>query len=77
MLGFSELALMQLVLHISCVILAFWLLQALRLEVLFRQGEVGKLKLLTLFLAIVLGSLTSNYIMDFFRLVQEASLIFN
>lgn len=77
MLGFSELALMQLVLHIACVILAFWLLQALRLDMLFQVGEVGKVRLLTLFLAIVLGSLTSNYIMDFFRLVQEASLIFN
>lgn len=77
MLGFSELALMQLILHIVCVILAFWLLQAVRLDMLFKRGEGGKVKLMMIFLAIVIGSLTSNYIMDFFRLVQEAALIFN
>ena len=77
MLGFSELALMQLILHIVCVILAFWLLQAVRLDMLFKRGESGKIRLMMLFLAIVIGSLTSNYIMDFFRLVQEAVLIFN
>lgn len=77
MLGFSELAVMQLILHIVCVILAFWLLQAVRLDMLFKRGESGKIRLLMLFLAIVIGSLTSNYIMDFFRLVQEAALIFN
>lgn len=77
MLGFSELAIMQLILHIVCVILAFWLLQAVRLDMLFKRGESGKIRLMMLFLAIVIGSLTSNYIMDFFRLVQEAVLIFN
>ncbi|MFC3899292.1 DUF1146 family protein [Aliicoccus persicus] len=77
MLGFSELALMQLVLHIACVILAFWLLQSIRIEGIFRKGEIGKYRLLLILFAIVLGSLTSNYIMDFFRLVQEASLMFN
>lgn len=77
MLGFSELAIIQLILHIVCVILAFWLLQAVRLDMLFKRGESGKIRLMMLFLAIVIGSLTSNYIMDFFRLVQEAVLIFN
>lgn len=76
MIGFSELAIMHIILHISCVFLVFWLLQSTRIEQIFKKGATGKIQLFVVILSVVMGSLLSNYIMDFFRLVQEAAVMF-
>lgn len=73
----SQLALIHIVLHIFCVIFAFWVLGALNIDGWFRKGDTGRVRLFFILLAVLLGSALSNFIMDFFRLVQETALIFN
>ncbi|KKK35175.1 membrane protein [Salinicoccus sediminis] len=72
----SQLAFIHIVLHIFCVIFAFRVLGALNVDGWFRRGETGRIRLFLILLAVLLGSALSNFIMDFFRLVQEASLVF-
>ncbi|CAM4338493.1 Conserved hypothetical integral membrane protein [Lacicoccus alkaliphilus] len=70
-------ALMHIILHILSVIFCFWLLQGLNIQRLFLKGETGRIILLLIVISVLLGSALSNFIMDFFYLVQDASLIFN
>ncbi|AKG74786.1 DUF1146 family protein [Salinicoccus halodurans] len=72
----SQLAFIHIVLHIFCVIFAFWVIGSLNVDSWFRKGDTGRIRLFFILLAILLGSALSNFIMDFFRLVQEASLMF-
>ncbi|WP_462421592.1 DUF1146 family protein [Salinicoccus sp. Marseille-QA3877] len=74
---FSQLAFMHIVLHLFSVVFCFWLIQGLNVGRFFRKGETGRIVLLMIVLSVLLGSALSNFIMDFFSLVQEASLIFN
>ncbi|WP_245696740.1 DUF1146 family protein [Lacicoccus qingdaonensis] len=68
---------MHIILHLFSVIFCFWLIQGLNIQRFFRKGETGRIILLMIVLSVLLGSALSNFIMDFFSLVQEASLIFN
>lgn len=72
----SQLAFIHIVLHIFCVIFAFWVLGALNVDGWFRKGDTSRIRLFFILIAILLGSTLSNFIMDFFRLVQETSLMF-
>lgn len=72
----SQLAFMHIFLHIICVIFCFWLLQSVNVEHWFKKSHPSKIMMLLIVLAVVLGSALSNFIMDFFVFVQEASLIF-
>lgn len=74
---FSQMALMHIILHILSVIFCFWLLQGLNIQRFFMKGETGRIILLLIVISVLLGSALSNFIMDFFYLVQDASLIFN
>ncbi|MFC3418841.1 DUF1146 family protein [Salinicoccus hispanicus] len=73
---YSQLAFMHIFLHMLCVIFAFWVLGALNIDAWFRKGETGRIRMFIILAAILLGSALSNFIMDFFRLVQEAALLF-
>lgn len=72
----SQLAFMHIILHIVSVIFCFWILQSLKIESWFKKGETGRITLFYVVLSILLGSALSNFIMDFFVLVQEVSLMF-
>lgn len=74
---FSQLAFIHIILHIFCVIFAFWVIGSLNIDGWFRKDDVGRVRLFFILIAILLGSALSNFIMDFFQLVQEASLMFN
>ncbi|MCD2138113.1 DUF1146 family protein [Salinicoccus halitifaciens] len=74
---FSQLAFMHIILHILSVMFCFWLVQGLNIQRFFRKGESGKIILFMIVISVLLGSALSNFIMDFFTLVQQASLIFN
>lgn len=76
-MGFSQLAMMHIILHFLCIGLAFWVLRGIRIELLFNKGEIGKMRLLLILLSILIGTGMSNFIMDIFRYTQEASLLFS
>lgn len=74
---FSQLAFMHIILHILSVMFCFWLVQGLNIQRFFRKGESGKIILMMIVISVLLGSALSNFIMDFFSLVQQASLMFD
>ncbi|MDO5359923.1 MAG: DUF1146 family protein [Jeotgalicoccus sp.] len=76
-MGFSQFALMHIILHILCIGLAFWVLQGIRIENLFKQGDVRRIRLVLIMLSVLLGTAMSNFIMDIFRYTQEAALMFS
>lgn len=76
-MGFSQFALMHILLHLLCISLAFWVLKGIRIESLFNKGETGRIRLVIILLSILLGTALSNFIMDIFRYTQEASLLFS
>lgn len=73
----SQLAFMHIFLHIICVIFCFWVLQSVNVSHWFKKGHSAQIILLLIVLSVLLGSALSNFIMDFFILIQEASLIFS
>ncbi|CAM4240181.1 DUF1146 family protein [Jeotgalicoccus halotolerans] len=76
-MGFSQFALMHILLHLLCISLAFWVLKGVSIESLFNKGETGRIRLVIILLSILLGTALSNFIMDIFRYTQEASLLFS
>ncbi|WP_020007238.1 DUF1146 family protein [Salinicoccus albus] len=72
----AQLSFIHIILHILCVIFAFWVLGALNVDGWFKKYDTGRIRLFFILMAILLGSALSNFIMDFFRLVQEAALMF-
>lgn len=76
-MGYSELAFMHIILHFLCIVLAFWVLKGVRLEVLFRQGEIARGRMLMILLSVLIGTALSNFIMDVFRYTQEAAIMFS
>ncbi|WP_328794775.1 DUF1146 family protein [Jeotgalicoccus meleagridis] len=76
-IGYSQLALMHIILHFLCILLAFWVLKGVRIEFIFRQGEVGRSRLMMLLLSVLIGTGLSNFIMDVFRYTQETALMFS
>lgn len=76
-MGFSQFALMHILLHLLCISLAFWVLKGVRIESLFNKGETGRIRLVIILLSILLGTALSNFIMDIFRYTQEASFLFS
>ena len=73
----SQLALMHIILHIVCTIFAFYLLDCLNIEVLFKKSQPEKIRLVLILLAILLGSSLSNFIMDLFTEIQMVGLWFS
>lgn len=76
-MGFSQLAMMHIILHFLCIGLAFWVIRGVRIELLFNKGDIGRMRLLLILLSILIGTGMSNFIMDIFRYTQEASLLFS
>lgn len=60
----GQFAIAHLILHVVCICVAFWALNALRLEQFFKKGYPAQVQVLLIFLAIVIGAGVSNFIID-------------
>lgn len=59
----GQFAVVHLVLHVICICVAYWALNALRLEQLFKRAYKTNSNLYDIF-AILLGTSVSNFIID-------------
>ncbi|WP_213810803.1 DUF1146 family protein [Jeotgalicoccus sp. WY2] len=75
-MGFSQFALMHIILHILCIGLAFWVLQGIRIENSFNKGDVGRIRLVLIMLSVLLGTAMSNLSWTSLD-TQEAALMFS
>ena len=59
--------------HLIWIYLAFWSLQSLNLQTLFKKNKEGQIRVLMLLLAIGLGYLVSSF---FFEILQLSKNLF-
>ncbi|MDR0921527.1 MAG: DUF1146 family protein [Lactobacillales bacterium] len=66
-------ALLRMVSHFLFIYLAFWALQSVRLDQLFKKGtgHEGQIRFVYFFLAILLGYTASNFILEFISLSRN------
>ncbi|MFC5557563.1 DUF1146 family protein [Ureibacillus thermophilus] len=63
--------------HILFIVIAFYALQAVRIEVVFKKGKTFQIQLMYILLSIVLGYTVSNFFLDFTGLSQRLPYIFS
>lgn len=72
---FGQIALISIISHLAFIALAWWALQAVRLEKLLKAGHVFQARLLYILLAIVIGSNVSNFFLDYLQWSKQLPLI--
>ncbi|WP_066369349.1 DUF1146 family protein [Neobacillus fumarioli] len=72
----GQMALVSILSHLVFIALAWWALQAIRLEKLLRANHVLQARVLYLLLAIFLGSSASNFFLDYLQWSRQLPMIF-
>lgn len=60
----GQFAIVHLILHVICICIAYWSINALRLDQLFKKGYPKQVQVALIFIAILLGTSMSNFIID-------------
>lgn len=72
---FGQQALISIMSHLVFIALAWWALQALRLDQLLKPNRVVQARVLYILLSIVIGSAASNFFLDYLLWSQQLPLI--
>jgi len=67
MIDFGQIALLSITSHLLFIAISWWALQAIRLEKLLKPNHVFQARLLYILLAIVIGSIVSNFFLDYLQ----------
>ncbi|PHK49118.1 DUF1146 family protein [Staphylococcus edaphicus] len=60
----GQFSVVHLILHVICICVAYWALNAVRLEQFFKKGYALQVQVCMIFLAILLGTAVSNFLVD-------------
>lgn len=74
--GFGHQALVSIISHLAFIAIAWWALQSLNFEKIIRGNHVFQARLLFILLAIVIGSIVSNFFLDYLLWSQQLPLLF-
>ncbi|WP_050183352.1 DUF1146 family protein [Domibacillus robiginosus] len=74
--SFGQEALFSMFLSLFCIGLAFWALQSLRLDQLFRKNQVARARMLYLLLSIAIGSTVSSFFLNYLQWARQLPLLF-
>ncbi|MCR2821379.1 DUF1146 family protein [Lederbergia panacisoli] len=69
-------ALINIISHVFFIGIAFFALQALNFEKLLRANRVFQARLLYILLTIVIGSVASNFFLDYLNWSRQLQLLF-
>jgi uncharacterized integral membrane protein (TIGR02327 family) len=72
---FGQQALLSILSHLVFIAIAWWALQAVRLDKLIRPNHVFQARLLYILLAIIIGSSVSNFFLDYYQWSKQLPLI--
>jgi len=72
---FGQVALLSIFSHLVFIALAWWALQSVRLDKLIKANHVFQARLLYILLAIIIGSLVSNFFLDYLQWSRQLPLI--
>jgi uncharacterized integral membrane protein (TIGR02327 family) len=73
--NFGQQALLSLITHLVFIAIAWWALQAVRLDKLLKPNHVFQARLLYILLAIVIGSSVSNFFLDYYQWSNQLPLL--
>ncbi len=73
---FGEQALMSILSHLVFIAIAWWAIQALKLESVLKKNHVFQARVLYILLSIVIGSIVSNFFLDYLLWSQQLPLLF-
>ncbi len=76
MVGYGQEALLSIFSHLVFIVLAWWSLQALNFEKFLRKNRVAQARLLYVLLAIVMGSIVSNFFLDYLFWSRQLPLLY-
>ncbi|MFB6466213.1 DUF1146 family protein [Cytobacillus sp. Hz8] len=71
MADFGQQALISIFSHLVFIALAWWALQAIQFERLLKKNHVFQARLLFILLSIALGSIVSNFFLDYLLWSQQ------
>lgn len=73
--AFGQQALLSILIHIVFIALSWWALQSLNFEKFLRKNRVFQARVLYVLLAIIMGSIVSNFLLDYLSWSQQLPLI--
>ncbi|EEE48792.1 DUF1146 family protein [Staphylococcus capitis] len=60
----GQFAIVHLILHVICICIAYWALSSVRLGQFFKKGYALQVQICMIFVAILIGTSVSNFIVD-------------
>jgi len=72
---FGQIALVSILSHLVFIAISWWALQAIRLDKLLRPNHIFQARLLYILLAIAIGSIVSNFFLDYLQWSQQLPLL--
>nr|WP_263324205.1 DUF1146 family protein [Neobacillus sp. Marseille-Q6967] len=71
----GQIAFLSILSHLVFIALAWWALQAVRLDKVLKANHIFQARLLYILLAIFLGSMVSNFFLDYLQWSRQLPLI--
>ncbi len=72
---FGQIALVSILSHLIFIGISWWALQAIRLDKVLKPNHIMQARLLYILLAIVIGSIVSNFFLDYLQWSRQLPLI--
>ncbi|WP_445488861.1 DUF1146 family protein [Niallia sp. 03133] len=73
--NFGQQALLSIISHVIFIALAWWALQSLNFDKFLRANKVFQARVLYVLLSIIIGSIVSNFFLDYLTWSQQLPLI--
>ncbi|MBY0123219.1 DUF1146 family protein [Bacillus sp. S/N-304-OC-R1] len=73
--GFGQQALLSIISHLVFIAVAWWALQAIRIDQILRPNRVVQARVLYILLSIAIGSAVSNFFLDYLLWSRQLPLI--
>ncbi|MCI3141027.1 DUF1146 family protein [Staphylococcus haemolyticus] len=72
----GQFAIVHLILHVLCICIAYWALNALKLDQFFKKGYATQVQVCLMFLAVLLGTAVSNFLIDLLQFSTQVKFLF-
>lgn len=72
----GQFAIVHLILHVLCICIAYWALNSLKLDQFFKKGYATQVQVCLMFLAVLLGTAVSNFLIDLLQFSIQVKFLF-
>ena len=72
----GQFAIVHLILHVLCICIAYRALNSLKLDQFFKKGYATQVQVWLMFLAVLLGTAVSNFLIDLLQFSTQVKFLF-